>query len=175
MAGKSGSSCLVDHDPMGHGRGRGALGAAAGRDRDLVVFLPGIVVAEDLVEELDHLRRLPVGRLDLGLVLGIDPVVDRQGAVGVADHDVRRGGQEDEIRRVGEVLGPVIGHRSGRRVLDHADEPAVGGDLEPGFDRGHDLVGDLVVRVVVAGKPVVDVLGEGVRADELGIVGGLGA
>ena len=57
---------LVDHDPMGHGRGRGALDAAAGGDRDLVVLLPGIVVAEDAVEELDHLRRLPVGRPDLG-------------------------------------------------------------------------------------------------------------
>jgi len=159
---------------VGHGRGRCALGPPAGRDRDLVVFLPGIIVAVDPVEKLDHLGGLAVGRLDLRFVLRINPIVHGQGPVGIPDDDVRRGRQEDEVRRVRQVLGPVIRHLAGRLVLGHADEPAVRGHLQSRLNGGHDLVGDLVVRVIETGEPVMDVFGEGVREHDQGIVLGFG-
>ena len=72
---------------------------------------------------------------------------------------------------MGQILGPVKGRRPGGPVLRDADEAAVGRDLEPGRDRGHDLAGGLVVRVVETGEPVVDVVGPGIGPDEPGIVG----
>ena len=67
----------------------------------------------------------------------------------------------------------MVGDRSRRGVLEHADQATVGRDLEAGLDRGHDLAGGLIVRIVEAGEPMVDVVGPGIGPDEAGIVGRL--
>ncbi len=163
----------VDHDAVRHCRHRGALGAAAGRDRHLVVLLPGVVVAEGPVEELDHLRRLAVGRQRLLLVLRVDPVVDREALVPVPDHDVGRSREKDEVGRMRPLLGVVPGDGPRGRVLGDAQQTAVGGHLEARLHGGDDLVGHLVVRIVEAREPVVDVIGPGIREDQPGVVRGL--
>ncbi len=71
-------------------------------------------------------------------------------------------------------LGVVIGDGPRRRVLGDAQQAAVGSHLEARLHGGDDLVGRLVVRVVEAREPVMDVIRPGIREDQLGVVRGLG-
>jgi len=65
----------------------------------------------------------------------------------------------------------VPGHGPSGLILGDPDQPAVCSDLIAGLDRDDEFVGELVVRIVVAGELVVDVDREGVGEDDFGIVG----
>ena len=163
---------LIEEGRVRHRGGRAVLHASVELgEANLCILGIRIGLAGLLVEEANHLGGLahePASRCLVNVPGHV--VIDRQVAHLVVERDEIRGGDRDEIGRMRLVHLPVEGPGA-VGVLLGLHQSAVGDHAERPGDRDDHLGRDAVVGIIVAGKPVVVVLGLPLRPDGLWLLG----
>ena len=136
----------------------------------VVVLVPGVGNPDFLFEVGQDLDGVPEGAGQLVLLGGGHVEGDGKVAVLALHLGEVAGHEGDEVVDVGLVLEPVKGHQPGLVVLLAGEKPPVGEGLHSLGDVADHLGGELLVGIIVAGEPVLVVLGFSL-GPELGVTG----
>ncbi len=135
--------------------------ASHSRRCDLRILGPGVFIAEQFVEVVNHGGGFFENPFRIFHVLFIDPVGDGKGSERILDNSERSDSQHEEIGGVGKLLRPVIGFRPFLLILFDTDQPSIGENLVFILNSDDHLIGHFIMGEVIAGKPVVSVFRPG--------------